>query len=70
MKTVRMKFKDDKGKDFAISLNYASPELEGPEGAERAKKAAEALIEVQPFGVTLAECTGVEVVDRNVTQIV
>ncbi|MGI6442566.1 MAG: DUF2922 domain-containing protein [Synergistaceae bacterium] len=69
MKTVKLKFKTDMGKDFAFSMNYADPTL-SEEGEEiRVQEAMDAILAQQPFGVTLESAYGAELIDRVVTEI-
>ena len=69
MKTVKLKFMTDAGKQFTVSMNYASPALLEEGGKALIDAAMAALMTNQPFGVTLAVKNGAEVVDSNVTVI-
>ena len=54
MKTVKLKFMTDAGKQFTVSMNYASPALLEEGGKALIDAAMAALMTNQPFGVTLA----------------
>jgi len=69
-KTIRLKFVDSEGKKFSLSMGYPSAALEEEGGAEIAQEAVDTLLETQTFERGIAECTGVEVVDRKVTKII
>ena len=69
MKTIKLKFKTDGGKDFALFLNYANPAVLEEGGTDLITAAQDAIMTVQPFGVTLASKNGSEFIDRNITAI-
>lgn len=69
MKTIRLKFTTDADKPYGVSLNYADPALKNDEGKVLIKKAAEAIMKHQPFGVTLARFNGAELIDRTVDEL-
>ena len=68
MKTIRMKFITEAGKNFFVSMDYAAPELSGTEGAAKVQAAAELILE-QPFAVTLVSCEAAELIERTSTEI-
>lgn len=70
MKTVKLKFITDTGKNLNISLNYAAEALSGAGAAELVNTAMDAILAQQPFVQTLASKNGAELIDRNVTSIV
>ena len=70
MKTIKLKFITDGGKDFSVSMNYADPALLEEGGAALVQSAMDALIVQQPFGVTLAATDGAELIDRTVVDII
>ena len=70
MKTVKLKFITDAGKNFNLSLNYASEALSGAGAAELVNTAMDALISQQPFIQKLASKNGAELINRNVKTIV
>lgn len=45
MKTIRMKFITEAGKNFYVSMDYASPELSGAAGAAKVQAAADLILE-------------------------
>ncbi|MCD7952877.1 MAG: DUF2922 domain-containing protein [Synergistaceae bacterium] len=69
MKTIRMKFITEEGKNFYVSMDYAAPELSGAEGAAKVKAAADIILEQQPFDVTLISCESAEFIERTSTEI-
>ena len=69
MKTIRMKFITEDGKNFFVSMDYAAPELSGTEGAAKVQAAAELILEQQPFAVTLVSCEAAELIERTSTEI-
>ena len=69
MKTIRMKFITEAGKNFFVSMDYAAPELSGTEGAAKVQAAAELILEQQPFDVTLVSCESAELIERTSTEI-
>ena len=69
MKTIRMKFITEAGKNFFVSMDYAAPELSGTEGAAKVQAAAELILEQQPFAVTLVSCEEAELIERTSTEI-
>ena len=69
MKTVKLKFMTDAGKQFTVSMNYDSPALLEEGGKALIDAAMAALMTNKPFGVSLAVKKGAEVVDSNVTVI-
>ncbi len=70
MKTIKLKFITDGGKDFSVSMNYADPALLEEGGAALVQSAMDALIAQQPFGVTLAAADGAELIDRTVVEVI
>ena len=70
MKTIKLKFITDAGKDFSVSMNYADPALLEEGGAALVQSAMDALIVQQPFGVTLATSDGAEIIDRTVVDVI
>lgn len=70
MKTIKLKFITDAGKDFSVSMNYADPALLEEGGAAMVQSAMDALIVQQPFGVTLAAADGAELIDRTVVDVI
>ncbi|NLV82803.1 MAG: DUF2922 domain-containing protein [Synergistaceae bacterium] len=70
MKSLRLKYKTDIGKDFTFSMNYADPTLAEEGGETRVQTAMDAILTQQPFSVTLASCYGAELIDRVVTEII
>ncbi|MEA4871536.1 MAG: DUF2922 domain-containing protein [Synergistaceae bacterium] len=70
MKTIKLKFITDAGKDFSVSMNYADPALLEEGGAALVQSAMDALIAQQPFGVTLAAADGAELIDRTVVDVI
>ncbi len=70
MKTIKLKFITDAGKDFSVSMNYADPALLEEGGAALVQSAMDALIVQQPFGVTLAAADGAELIDRTVVEVI
>ena len=70
MKTIKLKFITDGGKDFSVSMNYADPALLEEGGAALVQSAMDALIVQQPFGVTLAAADGAELIDRTVVDVI
>lgn len=70
MKTIRLKFASESGKTFNVSLNYADPTLATAAGEELIQNAAAVILEHQPFGETLMDFSGAELVDRTVLQII
>jgi len=70
MKTIKLKFLTDTGKDFNVNMNYADPSLAEEGGAAKVQTAMDALIAQQPFGVTLASSEGAELIDRTVVDII
>lgn len=69
MKTLRMKFKTDAGKDYTVRLNYADPALGEEGGKARVDAAAAEIIAKQPFTATIASYGGADLVERTVTEI-
>jgi len=70
LKTIKLKFITDAGKDFSVSMNYADPALLEEGGAAMVQSAMDALIVQQPFGVTLAAADGAELIDRTVVDVI
>lgn len=70
MKTIRLKFVTASGKEHSVSVNYARQGLDTEEGKAAVRKAADAIIEHQPFGMSLAGFNGAELIDRTVVEIV
>jgi len=70
LKTIKLKFITDAGKDFSVSMNYADPALLEEGGAALVQSAMDALIAQQPFGVTLAAVDGAELIDRTVVDVI
>jgi len=70
LKTIKLKFITDGGKDFSVSMNYAYPALLEEGGAALVQSAMDALIVQQPFGVTLAAADGAELIDRTVVDVI
>jgi hypothetical protein len=70
MKTIKLKFLTDAGREFNVNMNYADPTLTEEGGAAKVQAAMDALIAQQPFGVTLASADGAELIDRTVVDIV
>jgi len=70
LKTIKLKFITDAGKDFSVSMNYADPALLEEGGAALVQSAMDALIVQQPFGVTLAAADGAELIDRTVVDVI
>ena len=69
MKTIRMKFITEAGKNFYVSMDCASPELSGAAGAAKVRAAADLILEQQPFDVTLVSCESAELIERTSTEI-
>lgn len=69
MKSIRLKYKTDMGKDFTFSMNYADPTLADEGGEARVQAAMDEILVKQPFNVTLESCYGAELIDRVVTEI-
>lgn len=69
MKTIKMKFLTETGKNFYVSMDYAAPTLADPEGAAKVKAAADLILEKQPFAVTLESCESAELIDRTSKEI-
>lgn len=70
MKTIKLMFTSSLGKNFNVSMNYASPELTGEGGGATVQAAIDALMLQQPFETTLVESRGAEMVEKTVTPIV
>lgn len=68
-KTIRLKLKSDTGKAFTISMANPKPEIEEAGGKAIAQAVVDQLLEDQPLTRTIAECTGVDIVDRTVKKI-
>lgn len=69
MKSIRLKFKTDAGKDFSFSMNYADPALLEEGGDAAVQAAADTIIAQQPFSSVLASFAGAELIDRTVVDI-
>lgn len=69
MKIIKMKFVTDAGNNLYVTMNYASPELEGASGPAAVKAAAGVLIAQQPFTATLASLESAEVIETTTTAI-
>lgn len=69
MKSIRLKYKTDIGKDFTFSMNYADPTLADEGGEARVQAVMDEILTKQPFNVTLESCYGAELIDRVVTEI-
>ena len=69
MKTVKMKFITEAGKNFYVSMDYAAPALAETEGAAKVQAAADLILEKQPFAVILVSCESAELIDRTSTPI-
>ena len=70
MRTLKLKFLTDANEAFAVSMNYADPELNGETGKTAGLAAQNALIAAQPFDVVLGTANGAEIIDRNVTTLI
>lgn len=70
MKSIRMKFLTEAGKNFYLSMNYADPALAGTEGTAKVKAAADLILARQPFSVNLVSCETAELIDRTSTEII
>ena len=69
MKTVKIKFVSEAGKNFYVSMDYAAPSLTEPEGAAKVQTAADLILEKQPFAAVLLSCESAELIDRTSTPI-
>lgn len=65
-RTVCLKFLTDAGKIYTVSINHASAKLAGTDGAALAKRAAEKILEVNPFRVKLVKAVSAELIERRV----
>lgn len=65
MKTLRMKFATDEGKDLTISLNYAKAGLTPKE----VEDAMNAMIDEEFFAEAILGISGADIVDRTVTPL-
>mgnify|MGYP000882369908 CR=1 FL=1 len=63
MKTLRMKFATDEGKDLTISLNYAKAGLTALE----VENAMNEMIDQEFFAEAILGIAGADIVDRTVT---
>lgn len=70
MKTIRLKFTTSVGKPYSVSVNYADPALETEPGRALVQNAADAIMQQQPFNVTLAKFDGAELIDRSVNVVI
>ena len=70
MRTLKLKFLTDANESFAVSINYADPELARETRKTAALAAQNALIAAQPFDVVLASANGAEIIDRTVTDLI
>lgn len=68
-KTVRLRFKSDEGKKFTISMAEPALALEEAGGADIAQASVDVIVEKQALNKVIAECEGVDVVERNVRKI-
>ena len=68
MKTVKIKFVTEAGKNFYVSMDYAAPSLTEPEGAAKVQT-ADLILEKQPFAAVLLSCESAELIDRTSTPI-
>lgn len=65
MRSVRLKFITESDKPYSVNLNYAADDLASAQGAERIKKAMDALINGGVLATTLKERAGAELIERT-----
>ena len=69
MKSIRLKFITEAGKNLYVTMNYADDSLAEDGGAEKVQAAVDAVLEHQPFEQLIVKCESAELIDRNVTEV-
>ena len=69
MKSIRLKFITEAGKNLYVTMNYADDSLAKDGGAEKVQAAVDAVLEHQPFEQLIVKCESAELIDRNVTEV-
>ncbi|MEG1603501.1 MAG: DUF2922 family protein [Cloacibacillus sp.] len=69
MKSIRMKFITEDGKNLFVSMDYAAAALAEEGGAAKVKAAVDAIIANQPFAQAVVKCETAELIDRSVTAV-
>lgn len=68
-KTVRVKFKSKDGKSFTKNMPSVNAALLEEGGKDLAQTAVDTIIAKQPFDIKIEECTGMDIVERSVRNI-
>lgn len=69
MRSVRLKFITESDKPYSISLKYAAGDLASAQGAERIKRAMDALVNGSVIATTLKEAAGAELIERTMLEL-
>lgn len=65
MRSIRLKFITESDKPYSISLKYAADDLASAQGAERIKRAMDALVNDGVLATELKETAGAELIERT-----